>query len=378
MMPERDGPAAASATAPAAGSGSGGPGALVVPLLFVAVLAGAALGGLWLAGALSAEGVRTPVGEIGAWDRLVAWILAQQAGFHRTLTGELEGLQGERGATAVLAAGALVAASFLYGVFHAAGPGHGKAVIATYLLTQRQEVRRGVALAAASSFCQGAVALVLVYGLVGIAGWLPRETGQAVAWSERLSFLLVGGVGLLLMLRAASGLWRLRRGPAEAGTCDSHHHHHRHRHHSHHHADDAGAHDDCGHLPSATQLAAARDWRADLGIVLSIGLRPCSGAIVVLVFARAVGLAWAGVASVFAVSLGTAVAVSLLAWLVVHARRSAVALAESSERLGRGGLGRAARVAGLAAGLAGGLVILALGASLLSASFAPVHPLGLG
>lgn len=108
--------------------------------------------------------------------------------------------------------------------------------------------------------------------------------------------------------------------------------------------------------------------------MLSIGLRPCSGAVVVLVFARAVDLGWAGVAAVGAMSLGTALATSLLAWLTVHARDLARRLAEGAPERGL------ARLAGLGTfvSLLGGLVILALGISLLSASFQPVHPLGFG
>ena len=65
---------------------------------------------------------------------------------------------------------------FLYGVLHAAGPGHGKAVLTTYLLTHRQQLQRGIVMGISAAMLQGISAVVLVYGLIGLAGWLPRET----------------------------------------------------------------------------------------------------------------------------------------------------------------------------------------------------------
>ena len=67
------------------------------------------------------------------------------------------------------------------------------------------------------------------------------------------------------------------------------------------------------------QLERAGNWRTSLGVVFSIGLRPCSGAILVLVFARAVDLPLAGVAAVAAMSMGTAATVVMLATAAVYA-----------------------------------------------------------
>ena len=164
------------------------------------------------------------------------------------------------------------------------GPATGKAVLTTYLLTQKQHAARGVLLAAAASFCQGATAVVLVYGLVGLAGWLSRETSTAVAWSERLSYVLVILVGALLAGRAAVDL--ASTAGRRATACGHGH----------------------AHVPSVAQVARAADLRTALALVLSIGLRPCSGAILVLALAQAAGLAWIGVAAVGAMSMGAAMA----------------------------------------------------------------------
>ncbi len=89
----------------------------------------------------------------------------------------------------------------------------------------------------------------------------------------------------------------------------------------HHHADD-DAHPDHGenhvHVVTADQVRG--DWREQLGVVVSVGLRPCSGALVVLVFALSQGLLAAGIAAVFLMGLGTAITVGVLATLAVSAK----------------------------------------------------------
>ena len=283
-----------------------------------------------------------PIREPASFSRAIAWILEQQRAFHAELTRGLRSLRAGGGMAAAIG---LVLASFLYGVFHAAGPGHGKAVLTTYLLTHRQRAARGVLLAAAASFCQGATAVALVYGLVGVAGWLPRETSTAVAWSERLSYALVILVGALLAGRAVRDLALALGRPAQGCGCGD------------------------SHVPSVEQVERATDIGAALGLILSIGLRPCSGAILMLALAHAVGLDWAGILAVAAMSTGAALAVAGLAFLAVNARRWVVATAGKPRSWGGG-------VADLAA-LAGGAIVMILGVSLAAASFAPPHPLGL-
>lgn len=303
------------------------------------------------------------------WAQVITWVVEEQRAFHRELTVALKALTADGG---LEAAWGLVLASFLYGIFHAAGPGHGKAVLTTYLLTHRQHFTRGISLAAAAALCQGLVAVILVYGLIYAAGWLPRETSAAVTWSERTSYLLVAAIGLLLLTRAARGGYVLVRSKPATRTDapggpdrGSEHEHEEHTHHAEHHACGCGH----SHAPTAAQMDGSGDLRSMVGIVLSIGLRPCSGAVLVLVFAKALGLAWAGVGAVFAMSVGTAIAVAALAFLTVNARNWATSL------VAHRGMGW--MVAGSAVAFVGGAVILALGISLLVTSLAPAHPLGL-
>lgn len=315
----------------------------LIPKTFLTALA------LALALAVPAAAAEPVIPDGSAWDQLIAWIFEQQRAFHRQLTASLQALQADGG---IRAASALMLASFLYGVFHAAGPGHGKAVIGTYLLTHREGLRRGIMLAIAAAFCQGVVAIVLVYGLIYLAGWLPRETSSAVSWSERLSYLFVAALGIFLLWRAGAAMLFRVRHRMSSQDLPAHDHH-----------------CDHAHGPTAHQIEQAGDLRSSLGVVLAIGIRPCTGAIIVLVFAKAIGLAWAGVGSVFAMSVGTALAVSTLA-LVAVSLRSQIA-------------GRAARIAdgwhatADVVKLGGGVTVAIIGISLLAASFKPQHPLGL-
>lgn len=312
-----------------------------------------------------AQGLVAPAADTSSlWDQTVLWVLQQQHAFHRELADLLQRLSD--GSAGMAAGWSLIGVSFLYGLFHAAGPGHGKAVVASYLLTQPTRLRRGAGLAATAAFCQGVVAVLLVNGLLLLGGRLLLPMGRAVDWSERLSFALVGLLGAWLVvrsLRGALGLLAVPKavaaGPAEGGHGHHHHHHH-----------DAHCGPGCGHAhaPDPAAVATADDWRTQAGIVLSIGLRPCSGAVLVLVLANSLGLVWAGMGAVAAMSAGTALATALLALLVVGARDRAVALAGARTS-------RVLPLAGTLVGLGGGLLLTALGLSLLLQSLGPAHPL---
>ena len=108
----------------------------------------------------------TPSASAGWWTRLTTYIRIQQHRFHSQLAKAFRGIKDHN---SIAATWSLVVLSFLYGVFHAAGPGHGKAVISAYLLADERLLRRGVILAFVSSFLQAVTAIVLVTG--GSARW---------------------------------------------------------------------------------------------------------------------------------------------------------------------------------------------------------------
>jgi len=288
------------------------------------------------------------------WDQAATWVLDKQRDFLVQLTTELRSLRGKDDV-----GWALVLMSFLYGVLHAAGPGHGKVVLTTYLLTQRSRLNRAVAMGAAAGLLQGVTALVLVYVPIGLAGWLPMETETASLWATRVSFTLLAIVGLYLLVRATGALSesvrQLRRETGEV--------HHDHADHEH------GADGGCRHLPSAAEIDTAGSGHAAAGVVLAIGLRPCSGAVLVLVLAAVMGINWHGALSVFAMSTGTAITVVVLAIIATRARDWAsgvVAHRSPLWTLAAGGVGAL-----------GGALLVVLALWLLNASFALNPALGL-
>lgn len=104
------------------------------------------------------------------WPQLTYQLIRWQMQFHRKLGGLLR-------ASASLEPGviaSLIATSFAYGVFHAAGPGHGKLVVATYLATQPSRLKQAVRLSAGAAMLQGMVAILLI----GVAGWLFDMTAR--------------------------------------------------------------------------------------------------------------------------------------------------------------------------------------------------------
>ncbi|MGK9168801.1 hypothetical protein KXR53_20975 [Inquilinus limosus] len=272
--------------------------------------------------------------------------MTAQDELHRRLAGALRAVR-EDGA----AAWGLVALSFAYGVFHAVGPGHGKAVISTYLATQRSRPGHALLLAALSSLAQGAAAILLVELAIGLLGLPFRRAEAAGNDLEAAGFALVALIGAYLGLSHGLRLWRGRSGGAAGhGACGHDH----------------------GWTPGHPEHdAGPASLRRLLGIVVSVGIRPCNGAILVLVLSRALQLRWTGIAAVLAMSVGTAATVYALALLSQHARRTALrllaALPEGSARQG---------AIADAMGLLGGLILLTLGLLLMQAALSvPAHPL---
>jgi ABC-type nickel/cobalt efflux system permease component RcnA len=264
---------------------------------------------------------------------IIGWILAKQSEFYREMSTTIRAAKSDGSAVWTL-----LAISFAYGIFHAAGPGHGKAVISSYLVANEETARRGIVLSFASAMLQALVAVALV----AVLAWLLSSTAKTMCSAEKAieiaSYALIAAFGARLVWTKGGGFMRaLQAKPAVAAA---HHHNHGHDHghhgHDHHHHDhDHGhVHDEhCGHShgPTPDQLAGPGGWQRGLGAIFAVGLRPCSGAILVLVFALAQGLFWAGIAATFVMGLGTAITVATIAVVAVSAKGLARRLSSASE-----------------------------------------------
>jgi ABC-type nickel/cobalt efflux system permease component RcnA len=322
-----------------------------------------------------------PAGSPGLMQQAGSWLLAKQAQLNRELATAVRGLKSADPFSATLT---LAFLSFAYGVLHAAGPGHGKAVISSYVLADGRTVRRGILLAFLAAMIQALSALVLVAILVLAL----RATGMQMrlmeAWLETISWGLVALVGAWLVYYQLRGAFAGRAAHAHGhGHDHGHHHDHAHDHHGHdHHAHDharehqhghthQNAHGDsceiCAHVPDPSQLKGDWSWKRALALAFAVGVRPCTGAILVLVFAIGQGLMWAGVLSTFAMAIGTAITVSVLAASAVGFRELATRFAggEASPWTGR---------IQLAAGLGGASLVLLLGAVFFVGSLTNIKP----
>jgi nickel/cobalt exporter len=266
---------------------------------------------------------------------IFGWILAKQSEFYREMSSTIRAAKSDGSAVWTL-----LTISFAYGIFHAAGPGHGKAVISSYLVANEETARRGIVLSFASAMLQALVAVALV----AVMAWLLSSTAKTMCSAEKaieiVSYGLIAAFGARLVWTKGGGFMRaLQAKPVPAMAVahhdhgHAHHDHHHHDHHSHDH-DHGHVHDEhCGHShgPTPDQLAGPGGWQRGLGAIFAVGLRPCSGAILVLVFALAQGLFWAGIAATFVMGLGTAITVATIAVVAVSAKGLARRLSAGSE-----------------------------------------------
>lgn len=332
-------------------------------------------------------GIVTPDGSgsaivSGPFAPVFAWISARQSEFYRTLTDSLASIKANGSAVWLL-----LLVAFLYGVFHAAGPGHGKAVITSYVLASGDTVKRGVAISFAAAFVQAVSAIVIV----GIATLVIGATAQQITgmtnWVEIASYAAIVVLGLWLVWSKTFG-----------GGGHHHHHHGMPGHdHGNHHAGNAhegngrrlqrrdlGAAavagpedlDDLaarrGSVPTAPGVGAApvcepatRHWLVQAwAAIVSVGIRPCSGAIIILVFALSQGLVMAGIAATFVMALGTGLTVAILAAIAVSAKGLAIRFAGP----GSGSGGVVLRIAEIG----GALAVLLFGVLLLGGALYPM------
>ena len=328
-------------------------------ILILGLVLAAAMGLLWLAGGF------------GALQRM---LVTAQRDMQSTLAVAVRHLRaGDAGALA-----ALMGACFSYGFIHAAGPGHGKVLISGYGVGRRVPLMRLSALALASSLAQSLVAFGVVFAGITALGWT-RE--QMVGVTDRvmapISYGAILLLGLWLVWRGGARVWRqkARVSPsddhadhADAGHADAGHDHAGHADAGHAHADHADAghghkghaqadhvHDEhCGHAhgPTIEQAAEVTGWRDAAGLIAAVAMRPCTGALFLLLLTWQMGIFASGAGGVLAMGVGTASVTVGVAMFAVWAREGALASLPGAR------IARALPMMELAAGL---VVVLAAG-----------------
>ena len=281
--------------------------------------------------------------QVSFFEDPVLWAREKQQAFYGKLSATLRQMKGSSPAAA---AWTLMLLSFGYGVFHAAGPGHGKAVISAWLLATENELRRGVLISFMSAIIQALTAILLVSVLFLVVASVGATARNVAGVLESASYALIALLGAYLIWTALALLWRRPRVadpmPALAGTTTR---------------QSVALHDfgsfqplkreaepaghvhgpDCGcghaHVPAAADLRGEWSFAKAFSLAFAVGIRPCTGAILVLVFANGLGLYWAGIFSAFAMAAGTFLTVSVIAAVAVYSKRIAARMMRGNARL---------------------------------------------
>ena len=294
----------------------------------------------------------------GLFEDPAQWLREKQRDLSAALGGSLRGIRGD---APLWAAWSLVLISFGYGVLHAAGPGHGKAVISAWLLATESELKRGVLIAFLSSIVQALSAIAIVSAALFVFSAAISTTRAAAGVLQSASFAMIGAMGLYLV-------WTALRPKAHAHShatpAAGHHGQHQDDHHgrAHHHNDDHHDHANCGHshAPEPMDMRGELSFAKAASMSFAIGIRPCTGAILVLLAAYPLGLYWAGILAAFAMAAGTFITVSIIAALTVYSKQLALKFAGAEKPWFKS--------AAFAARLSAGALVAVLGGMLFWAS----------
>ena len=322
--------------------------AALVGLLALACMAGEAVAQGLSAPARNPFSVGVSEGS-GQYTGVLGWIMSQQVAFERQMSGAVRAIR-----TTGAGFWTLAAISFAYGVLHAAGPGHGKAVVAAYMIANERALKRGLIISGLASLLQGFVAIAIVGVLALLLNATAQRMRDAAQWVEMASFAGIAAFGAFLAWRKGRALlttlWPPAPTPASRFVCEAVE------------GDESHVHGpDCGHfhMPDPRDLGKKSfSWRDAALTVITAGSRPCSGAILVLVFSLAQGIFWAGMAATFAMALGTAITTGALATMAVLAKDLAL-------RLTGGQSSRRGEIVARALEFAAACLVLALGGALL-------------
>ncbi|PMO05520.1 hypothetical protein BCT19_13705 [Vibrio splendidus] len=296
----------------------------------------------------------------------------------------------------------LIGFSFIYGMLHSLGPGHGKVIVSTYLATHPTKAKASLVLTVVSAFLQALVAILLVSVLLWGFSASMRVVNDKANMFVSLSFALVAVVGALICWKALKNIYSTMRKPQPTlrvkaitplatGTASSvpvrtpmalrssisapspiigatsamPAADHTHTDHSH---------ADCGcghqHVADPEAINKASTFREYAGIIVTIGIRPCTGAIMVLLFANMVGLYWMGVLSAFAMAVGTALTTSLIAMMTLTGKH----LVKRYLAAGNKNSNASLKAAGRYLQLFGGILLVLIGLLLMNGQDSGMSP----
>jgi ABC-type nickel/cobalt efflux system permease component RcnA len=234
---------------------------------------------------------------IAPWGHFVMRLADAQGRLNDAISDAFERVRDTHSHTAIAL---ILGLAFLYGVLHALGPGHGKAVVASYFLANHSRWTNGIVMGSVISFIQGLTAILLVGLLAIVLQWRQFDVLNRSTLVEFVSYALIAALGLVMLYRAITG-----QGCAhDHGVAPGHPHDHDH-----------------DHLPGAAMTGAGAA-ALDMRLVVATGLTPCASAIIILLFALANQALTVGIAAVGALAIGMAMTVSLIGIASILGRRA--------------------------------------------------------
>lgn len=233
----------------------------------------------------------------------VTWLAERQHRLNEAIADAFHDVEtGQSRAALVL----ILGLAFFYGVLHAAGPGHGKTVVASYFVAHHARWTSGILMGSLISLIQGVSAIVLVGTLAIVLRAKQIEVLNRSTMVEFVSYGLIVAIGLWTFYRGATGELH----PHHEGGANKHDHPADHRH------------------------------KLDPRLILATGLTPCASAIIILLFALANSAFGLGVVAVAVLTVGMAVTISTIGVAAVLGRRALIAMIDKAgmetHRLERG------------------------------------------
>jgi ABC-type nickel/cobalt efflux system permease component RcnA len=245
---------------------------------------------------------------------LVDRIATAQRELNRTISRELRSVRDTGSMRSLVVVSAV---AFVYGVLHAAGPGHGKLVVSSFFLARRARLIAGILTGTAISFLQAVTSIVVVCGLGIVLGQHGFDVLGRSVWIEALSYVLIVAIGLVIAVNAARGV-----------------HHHDHE----------------------------GNARVGTGMIIAAGVTPCASALIIMLFALTNGVLLIGIGATLVMAVGMSLTTSFVGILTILGRRTIMVALPGGTRT------RQWVSAGLS--VAGGVFIAVVGGLLLAGAWA--------